>query len=157
MSHTQGSVPDDRAHADIAPGDEYAHEEFGTGLRSYLIGLALALLLTAASFWVAQTRIMWAPAIPVALLTFAIAQMGVHLVFFLHLTSGPDNTNNIMALAFGVLIVFLLFGGSVWIMHHMNTNMMAPIEGGETMPLQQGVPLQPHPAMPMHHGGGGHH
>ena len=84
-----------------------------------------------------------APAIPVALLTFAIAQMGVHLVFFLHLTSGPDNTNNIMALAFGVLIVFLLFGGSVWIMHHMNTNMMMPAEGGAPMPMQ--------------HQGGGHH
>ncbi|TGE00067.1 cytochrome o ubiquinol oxidase subunit IV [Methylobacterium nonmethylotrophicum] len=156
MSHTD---TDDRAHADVAPGDEYPHEEFGAGLRSYLIGLALATLLTAASFWVAQTKVMWAPAIPVALLTFAIAQMGVHLVFFLHLTSGPDNTNNIMALAFGVLIVFLLFGGSVWIMHHMNYNMMAPVEGGVRMPLQKGVPLQPEPqkGVPMQHGGGGHH
>ena len=55
----------------------------------------------------------------------AIAQMGVHLVFFLHITTGPDNVNNVMALAFGVLIVFLLdrrvrFGSS----SHMNSNMM---------------------------------
>ncbi len=41
----------------------------------------------------------------------AIAQMGVHLVFFLHITTGPDNTNNVMALAFGVLIVFLVIVG----------------------------------------------
>jgi cytochrome o ubiquinol oxidase operon protein cyoD len=57
----------------------------------------------------------------------AIAQMGVHLVFFLHITTGPDNTNNVLALAFGVLIVFLLIVGTTWIMYHMNHNMM-PME-----------------------------
>ncbi len=45
--------------------------------------------------------------------------MGVHLVFFLHITSGPDNTNNVLALAFGVLIVFLVMIGTIWIMAHM--------------------------------------
>ena len=54
----------------------------------------------------------------------AIAQMGVHLVFFLHITTGPDNTNNVLALAFGVLIVLLLIVGSLWIMCHLNHNMM---------------------------------
>ena len=54
----------------------------------------------------------------------AIAQMGVHLVFFLHITTAPDNTNNVLALAFGVLIVALVIGGSLWIMDHLNENMM---------------------------------
>ena len=54
----------------------------------------------------------------------AIAQMGVHLVFFLHISTGPDATNNVMALAFGVLIVILLIGGSLWIMSHLNHNML---------------------------------
>lgn len=49
--------------------------------------------------------------------------MGVHLVFFLHLTTGPDNTNNVLALAFGVLIVALVVLGSVWIMAHLDQNM----------------------------------
>jgi cytochrome o ubiquinol oxidase operon protein cyoD len=53
----------------------------------------------------------------------AIAQMGVHLVFFLHITTGPDNTNNVMALAFGILIVVLVIGGSLWIMANLNHNM----------------------------------
>ena len=57
----------------------------------------------------------------------AIAQMGVHLVFFLHITTGPDNINNVLALAFGVLIVMLLVFGSLWIMAHLNHNMM-PME-----------------------------
>jgi cytochrome o ubiquinol oxidase subunit IV len=60
----------------------------------------------------------------VALVVLAIAQMGVHLVFFLHITTAPDNTNNVLALAFGVLIVALVIGGSLWIMDHLNENMM---------------------------------
>src|SRR5882757_4366862 len=106
---------------DLAPGDE--HVEGGVGLRviGYLTGLGLAILLTATSFFVAGTDLVWQPSIPVAL---AIAQMGVHLVFFLHITTGPDNTNNVLALAFGVLIVFLVMAGSLWIMTNLNHNMM---------------------------------
>ena len=89
-----------------------------------MIGLGLAVLLTATSFFVAGTDLVWQPCIPVALVVLAIAQMGVHLVFFLHITTGPDNTNNVLALAFGLLIVFLVIGGSLWIMAHLNQNMM---------------------------------
>jgi cytochrome o ubiquinol oxidase subunit IV len=67
--------------------------------------------------------LLWAPGIPVGLIVLAFAQIGVHLVFFLHLGSSPDSTNNILALAFGVLIVFLLIAGTMFIMtsldHHM--------------------------------------
>jgi cytochrome o ubiquinol oxidase operon protein cyoD len=109
---------------DLAPGDEHADEaSVGHGARSYIIGLALAILLTAASFYVAASQLVWGPAIPMALVTLAVAQMGVHLVFFLHITTGPDNTNNVLALAFGILIVALILGGSIWIMAHLNYNM----------------------------------
>jgi cytochrome o ubiquinol oxidase operon protein cyoD len=57
----------------------------------------------------------------------ALAQMGVHLVFFLHITSGPDSVNNVMALAFGLLIVILLVFGSLWIITHLDHNLM-PME-----------------------------
>jgi cytochrome o ubiquinol oxidase operon protein cyoD len=110
---------------DLAPGDE--HVEGGSiGLRvlGYLTGLGLAILLTATSFFIAGTDLVWQPSIPVALVVLAIAQMGVHLVFFLHITTGPDNTNNVLALAFGVLIVFLVIGGSLWIMANLSHNMM---------------------------------
>ena len=113
---------------DLAPGDE--HVEGGVGLRviGYLTGLGLAILLTATSFFVAGTDLVWQPSIPVALVVLAIAQMGVHLVFFLHITTGPDNTNNVLALAFGMLIVTLVVAGSVWIMANLNENMMPPVE-----------------------------
>lgn len=114
-----------RHHGDQAPGDERSGGSEGAeGVLSYLVGLGLASGLTVASFFVAGTTLVWQPSIPVALAVLAVAQMGVHLVFFLHITTGPDNTNNVMALAFGVLIVLLVMAGSLWIMAHLNHNML---------------------------------
>lgn len=106
---------------DVAPG--VPHSNIVSETVAYVIGLALALILTGVSFWVASTGTLWGPGVAVGLVVLAIAQMGVHLVFFLHITSGPDNTNNILALAFGVLIVFLVMIGTIWIMGHMDANM----------------------------------
>ena len=110
---------------DYAPGDK-AHEEgsISEGIRGYVVGFLLAAGLTVASFYVFASHLVWGPAIPAALVTLAVAQMGIHLVFFLHITTGPDNTNNVLALAFGVLTVALILGGSVWIMDHLNSHMM---------------------------------
>jgi cytochrome o ubiquinol oxidase subunit IV len=106
---------------DVAPGEP--HDSLLSESLSYIVGLGLALLLTAVSFWVASTGSLWGPGIAVGLVVLAIAQMGVHLVFFLHITTGPDNTNNVLALAFGVLIVFLVMIGTIWIMYHLAANM----------------------------------
>ena len=109
-----------------APGDQptVAEEDKSSGLLVYTIGLLLAVILTAASFWVANTSLLWGPGVHLGLAVLAIAQMGVHLVFFLHITTGPDNANNVLALAFGLLIVFLVIGGSLWIMANLNERMM---------------------------------
>jgi cytochrome o ubiquinol oxidase subunit IV len=107
---------------DAAPGEEGS--KVGPAALIYSVGLVLALGLTATSFWVASTHVLWLPGVPIGLAVLAIAQMGIHLVFFLHITTGPDNTNNVLALAFGVLIVFLVIVGSLWIMAHLNHNMM---------------------------------
>ena len=107
---------------DLAPGDE-EEVRVGPRLLGYCIGFALAILLTVTSFFIASTSLVWQPSIPVALIVLAIAQMGVHLVFFIHITTDPDNTNNILALAFGLLIVFLVVAGSLWIMDNLNHNM----------------------------------
>ena len=117
----------DEAHGDVAPGDEHGQRVI-SGVVAYLIGLVLAAGLTLTSFWVASTHALWGPGVPIGLCVLAVAQMGIHLVFFLHITTGPDNTNNVMALAFGVLIVFLVVAGSLWIMSNMNANMMPMAE-----------------------------
>jgi len=115
------------SHGDVAPADEIDPAEIPQAIGGYLIGLALATLLTCVSFYIAQSTLFWQPSIPIALSVLALAQMGVHLVFFLHITSGPDSVNNVMALAFGLLIVALLVFGSLWIMTHLNHNVM-PME-----------------------------
>jgi cytochrome o ubiquinol oxidase operon protein cyoD len=111
----------DREQLNVAPGAP--HDNLLPETLSYVIGLGLALILTGISFWVASTSVLWGPGVAVGLVVLAIAQMGVHLVFFLHITSGPDNTNNVLALAFGVLIVFLVMVGTIWIMAHLAANM----------------------------------
>jgi cytochrome o ubiquinol oxidase subunit IV len=111
-----------------APGDGLtpanAEEASESGVLIYTTGLLLAVILTAISFWVANTSLLWAPGVSLGLTVLAIAQMGVHLVFFLHVTTGPDNTNNVMALAFGVLIAVLVVAGSLLIMADLNETMM---------------------------------
>jgi cytochrome o ubiquinol oxidase operon protein cyoD len=109
---------------DLAPGMDEPGFSIWQEIQGYLFGLVLASLLTVASFYMVRTNLIWGPGIPVALVVLAVAQIGVHLVFFLHLTTAPDNTNNVLALAFGVLIVGLIMGGSIWIMSHLDTRMM---------------------------------
>jgi len=113
---------DERLLLDRTPGVE--HEEPTANVLSYTAGLGLAVLATIASFIVSQTHLLWAPGAAVGLIVLAFAQIGVHLVFFLHLGSGPDNTNNIIALAFGLFIVFAVIAGSVWIIANLIANMM---------------------------------
>lgn len=122
-AENQSTLGPDSA-VDSAPGDELeARGNLRKGLQGYLVGLGLATALTLASFWAVSTHLIYGPGIAVAVLVLAIAQMGVHLVFFLHITTAPDNANNALALAFGVLIVCLVVFGSLWIMSHLNQNM----------------------------------
>ena len=115
---------------DTAPGsDPHDVSDIRKEVRGYLVGLVLASGLTVASFAIAAgLGLVWTPGIPMALVALAIGQMGVHLVFFLHVTTGPDNTNNVLALAFGTLIIALVMIGSLWIMAHVDHNLMSPAE-----------------------------
>jgi cytochrome o ubiquinol oxidase operon protein cyoD len=113
----------ERVFGDRPPGVK--EQENAANFLSYTVGLVLAIAATIGSFVVSQTNLLWPPGVPVGLIVLAFAQIGVHLVFFLHLGSGADNTNNILALAFGMLIIFLVIGGSCWIIANLNDNMMS--------------------------------
>jgi cytochrome o ubiquinol oxidase operon protein cyoD len=108
---------------DHAPGDE-PPEDSGHWVLNANVGLGFSIVLTVAAFLVAESSTIYAP---------AIAEMGVHLVFFLHITTGPDNTNNVLALAFGIMVVFLIVVGSIWIMYNLNQNLM-PVQEQMQMP-----------------------
>jgi len=115
---------------EVAPGEQpresISERAISGSLLVYTVGLSLATILTVTSFWVANTSLLWAPGVPAGLAVLAIAQMGVHVVFFLHITTGPDSSNNILALAFGLLIAILVCAGSLVIMANLNANMAEP-------------------------------
>jgi cytochrome o ubiquinol oxidase operon protein cyoD len=122
MSHAaQSGAPPGGARAAEAESDSRKR-----GLRGYVVGLGLATVMTIASFWAAQTHLIYGPGVSVAIVVLAVAQMGVHLVFFLHISTAPDNANNALALAFGILIACLVIFGSLWIMSNLNHNMLDP-------------------------------
>jgi cytochrome o ubiquinol oxidase subunit IV len=104
-----------------APG---VSERIRGDVRGYLIGLGFATSLTLASFWASSTHLIYAPGVPILLGVLAIAQMGVHLVFFLHISSARDQANNLLALALGVFVVGLLIFGSMIIISNLNHAMM---------------------------------
>jgi cytochrome o ubiquinol oxidase operon protein cyoD len=91
------------------------------GVKSYVIGLLLALFLTVIPFGLVMAT---SAASPTVIAAFAVAQIVVHLVFFLHVNGSSEERWNLMALLFTVLVVVIIVGGSMWIMHNLDHNMM---------------------------------
>ncbi len=119
--------------ARVTPG---THDGQGHGsLRGYLVGYLVAVLLTIASFLAAETNALTPSSVTAAITVLAIAQMLVHLIFFLHISTSPHQRTNILAFAVTALVVSMIVAGSLWIMAHLDSNMM-PSEQG-TMQMQQ--------------------
>ena len=95
-------------------------DDGSTTTGSYLLGLGLAIILTLGSFGAAFTHVVWGPGLPVLLAVLAIAQMGVHLVFFMHVNASEEGENTALALGFGIFIVFLVVFGSIVIMNNLS-------------------------------------
>jgi cytochrome o ubiquinol oxidase operon protein cyoD len=98
-------------------------DEVSTNAKGYLAGLGLAIMLTLASFGMARTHLVWGPGMPVLLAVLAIAQMGIHLVFFMHVNATEEGENTVLALGFGIFIVLLVVFGSMIIMHNLSNFM----------------------------------
>jgi cytochrome o ubiquinol oxidase operon protein cyoD len=90
----------------------------------YTIGYILAVILTAASFAMAMTHLLTPASLVAAVVVLAIAQMLVHLIFFLHITTAPAHKTNILAIVLTLLIITLVVIGSLWIMSQLNHHMM---------------------------------
>jgi cytochrome o ubiquinol oxidase operon protein cyoD len=106
-----------------------AHNEEAHGSRkSYLIGFALAVALTAVPFWLVMTRTLTNQATALVIMIFAAAQMVVHMIFFLHMNRRAEGGWSIMALLFTAVIVVIALSGSLWVMYHMNANMMPAMD-----------------------------
>ena len=93
-------------------------------LKSYAAGFGLSLVLTVIPFLLVMVSGFDRSAIIIAVAIFALVQIAVHLVFFLHLNTASEQSWNLIALAYTVVLLGILVGASVWIMVHLNYNMM---------------------------------
>jgi cytochrome o ubiquinol oxidase operon protein cyoD len=106
----------EHGHSDDAPHGS---------LKGYLIGFGLSVVLTAIPFWLVMTGALGsAQATAIVILGFALVQILVHMVFFLHMSSKSESGWTMLALIFTVGVVVITFSGSVWVMYHLDTNMM---------------------------------
>ncbi|QDM40753.1 cytochrome o ubiquinol oxidase subunit IV [Altererythrobacter sp. TH136] len=114
-------------------GHGSAHDEsYGHGSRkSYLIGFALSAVLTAIPFWLVMTGVLTPGATAVAVIVMAVVQILVHTVCFLHVNTQAEGGWTLIAYVFTAVLLFIVIAGSVWIMYHLNTNMMPGMTTGE--------------------------
>lgn len=100
--------------------------------RSYLVGFALSVVLTAIPFWLVMATPLASPGWTAALIiAFAVAQILVHTVCFLHVNTQGEGGWTLIAYVFTAVILFITIAGSLWIMYHLNTNMMPGMMTGQ--------------------------
>ena len=114
-------------HADHH-GDDHDHGTY----RSYLIGFGLSVVLTAIPFWLVMAGVLPPQLTGLIITAFAVVQIVVHMIFFLHMNHRSEGGWNMLALIFTLVIVVIAVAGSVWVMYHLNTNMM-PVHDMQVM------------------------
>ena len=103
---------------------------------TYRAGSILAIILTVIPFWLVMSGAAPGPGITAAIIFgLALVQIVVHVVCFLHLDTRSEGGWTLIAFLFTVVIVVITIGGSVWVMYHLNTNMM-PMPGGMAGPVR---------------------
>ena len=94
-------------------------------LGGYVTGFVLAVILTAIPFWLVMGKVFDRPGTTaIVILAFAAVQIVVHMIYFLHLNAHSQGGWNMLALIFTIVLVVITLAGSLWVMYHMNTNMM---------------------------------
>lgn len=110
------------SHADHGHGhDAGVHATLG----GYLIGFGLSVVLTAIPFWLVMSGVLGSNEVTaITVMVFAAAQIVVHMIFFLHMSPRSEDGWTMMALIFTLVMVLITLAGSLWVMYHLNTNMM---------------------------------
>lgn len=108
---------------------EQSHSQHDAGaghgsVKSYIIGFVLSVILTAIPFALVMGHILPAATAIPAVMVLGLIQIIVHLVFFLHMNASSSQGWNNAAFAFTVIVVGILIVGSLWIMYHLDMNMM---------------------------------
>jgi cytochrome o ubiquinol oxidase operon protein cyoD len=107
------------------PVGHHASGEAHGSRREYVIGFLLSVLLTAIPFALVMTDAFADPRVTAGIVTaMAMVQIVVHMIYFLHMNTKSESGWTLMALVFTIIIVVIVVAGSLWVMYHMNLNMM---------------------------------
>jgi len=110
---------DDHGHHDEDEGHDHG------SLRSYVTGFVLSVILTAIPFWLVMGKVFNnSSTTALVIMAFAVVQIVVHMVYFLHMNARSEGGWTMLALIFTVLLVVITLAGSIWVMYHLNHNMM---------------------------------
>jgi cytochrome o ubiquinol oxidase operon protein cyoD len=131
MSQSVSHSVHDHAHHHGDHHDHHDHHDDHGSLKSYMIGFVLAVILTVIPFWLVMGNVIKdSSTAGIVILTLAAVQVVVHMVYFLHMNSKSEGGWNMLALVFTLLIVAIMLAGSIWVMYHMNVNMMPGMHSG---------------------------
>lgn len=110
---------------DHAHDDHHDDSGFHVSFKGYVTGFILSVLLTAIPFWLVMGKVLPSPKMTgFVILGFAAVQMVVHMIYFLHMNAKVEGGWFMLALLFTIVVVVIMMAGSIWVMYHMNTNMM---------------------------------
>ena len=119
-------MSDHAAHPDEAHHDDVGYH---ATVKGYVVGFLLSVVLTAIPFWLVMGKVLPSPRMTgFVVLAFAAVQMVVHMIYFLHLNAKVAGGWSLLALTFTVALVVIMLAGSIWVMYHMNANMMPALD-----------------------------
>jgi len=123
--------------------DVYDNEEPHGSLQDYVIGFVLSVILTAIPFWLVMAHVFKSPTVTAfSVMALAGLQIVVHMIYFLHMTPKAEGGWNMLALIFTLVLVTIALSGSMWVMYHLNVNMMptSMMTGGSMAPGAMTMP-----------------
>ncbi len=129
---SQHSVPDHAGGLDLGHGahgaghdDHHDDDGYHATVKDYVIGFGLSVLLTAIPFWLVLAKVLPSSRVTaLVILAFAAVQIVVHMVYFLHMNGKVQGGWSLLALLFTGVLILIMLAGSIWVMFHLNTNMM---------------------------------
>ena len=117
-------------------GHDAAHHDHHDGgaphvsMSGYMTGFGLSVVLTAIPFWLVMAHVLPTPIAGLVIMGFAAVQVVVHMIYFLHMNGKVEGGWSLLALAFTIMVLAIMIGGSMWVMYHLNHNMM-PMSAGD--------------------------
>ncbi|MET0970223.1 MAG: cytochrome o ubiquinol oxidase subunit IV [Tardiphaga sp.] len=115
--------------------DAHGHGQDHGSLQSYMIGFVLSVILTVIPFYLVMTGALQSKQLTIAIVVaMAFVQIIVHMIYFLHMNFKTEDGWSMMALIFTIIVVVIALSGSIWVMYHLNVNMMPSMQDMRQMP-----------------------